>query len=62
MDRAKIHITIHDSITPIPNFDVKKFTSKGKHIFVIKIEEGATPPYITNRGDIMSECHLVHFQ
>lgn len=48
----RIHITIHDSITPIPNFDVKKFTSKGKHIFVIKIEEGATPPYITNRGDI----------
>ena len=48
----RIHITIHDSITPIPNFDVKKLTSKEKHIFVIKIEEGATPPYITNRGDI----------
>lgn len=32
----RIHITIHDSITPIPNFDVKKFTSKGKHIFNIK--------------------------
>lgn len=48
----RIHITIHDCITPTPIFDVRKFTSKGKHIFVIKIEEGAMPPYITNRGDI----------
>ena len=48
----RIHITIHDCITPTPNFDVRKFTSKGRHIFVIKIEEGAMPPYITNRGDI----------
>lgn len=48
----RIHATIHDSITPIPNFDVKKFKPNGKTIFVIKIEEGAMPPYITNNGQI----------
>ena len=42
----RIHITIHDCITPTPNFDVRKFTSKGRHIFVIKIEEGAMPPIL----------------
>ena len=48
----RIHSTIHDSITPVPNFDVKKFRHNGKVIFVIKIEEGSMPPYITNKGQI----------
>ncbi len=48
----RIHTTIHDSITPVPNFDVKKFRHDGKVIFVIKIEEGKMPPYITNKGQI----------
>lgn len=49
----RIHVTIHDSITPIPNFDVKKFkTEKDEIIFVIRIEEGNMPPYITNNGKI----------
>lgn len=49
----RIHVTIHDSITPTPNFDVKKFkTEKDEIIFVIRIEEGNMPPYITNNGKI----------
>lgn len=48
----RIHAAIHDSLTPIPNFDVKKFIIDEKRIFVIKIEEGIMPPYITNKGQI----------
>lgn len=48
----RIHTTIHDSITPIPNFDVKKFKIHEKIVLVIKIEEGSMPPYITNKGEI----------
>ena len=48
----KIHSVMHDCITPIPNFDVKKFKSDNKIIYVVKIEEGMMPPYITNKGTI----------
>ncbi len=49
----KIHTTIHDSVTPTPIFDVRKFKTKQGLIFVIRIEEGAFPPYITSRGKIL---------
>lgn len=48
----RIHTAIHDSMTPIPNFDVKKFKIHHKTVLVIKIEEGSIPPYITNKGEI----------
>ena len=48
----RIHTTIHDSITPIPNFDVKRLRSGAITIFVIKINEGTMPPYITDKGQI----------
>ncbi len=48
----KIHTTIHDSITPTPSFDVKKFTIDDNVIYVIKIDEGSEPPYITSSGKI----------
>ncbi len=48
----RIHTAVHDSITPIPNFDVKRFKIHDKVVLVIKIEEGTMPPYITNRGEI----------
>ena len=51
-DEQRIHTTMHDSITPTPSFDVKKFTCGDKIVFVIKIDEGAEPPYITNSGKI----------
>lgn len=48
----KIHVAIHDSITPVPNFDVKQFKFQDKKIFVVRVEEGKMPPYITNKGKI----------
>lgn len=48
----RIHTLIHDFITPTPPFDVKKFTFGTNVIFVIKIDEGAEPPYITGSGKI----------
>ena len=51
-NEQRIHITIHNGITPTPQFDVKCFSTDDKIIYVIKIEEGAMPPYITNKGDI----------
>ncbi len=51
-NEQKIHTTIHDSITPTPSFDVKQFTFDVGVLYVIKIDEGAEPPYITNSGKI----------
>lgn len=51
-NEQRIHITIHNGITPTPQFDVKCFSADDKIIYVIKIEEGTMPPYITNKGDI----------
>lgn len=52
-NEQRIHTLIHDSITPIPNFDIKKFKTRDNLIiFVIRIEEGDMPPYITNGGKI----------
>lgn len=48
----KIHNIMHNCITPIPDFDIKKFKDNERSIFVIKIEEGTMPPYITNTGKI----------
>lgn len=49
----KIHTAVHDLLTPVPIFDVRKFkTTDGLIIFVIKVEEGPLPPYITNKGSI----------
>lgn len=48
----RIHSIMHDCITPTPNFDVKAFNINHCKVFVIKIEEGTLPPYITNKGQI----------
>ena len=48
----RIHTTIHDCITPTPVFDVKRFVCCNMIVFVIKIEEGVIPPYVTNQGGI----------
>lgn len=58
----RIFTTIHDSITPVPNFDVKKFNRNGKTIFVVKIEEGTMPPYITNGGRIFERISSGSFE
>lgn len=51
-NEQRIHTTIHDSLTPTPSFDIKKFTINTKEVYVIKINEGAEPPYITSSGKI----------
>lgn len=51
-NEERITSVVHDSITPIPIFDVKTFYIDGSRIIVIKIEEGGEPPYITSQGEI----------
>lgn len=51
-NEQRIHVAMHDSITPTPSFDVKKFMCNTKTIYVIKVDEGTEPPYITSSGKI----------
>lgn len=51
-NEQRIYTTIHDSITPTPSFDVKRFTIDTKIVYVIRIDEGSEPPYITSSGKI----------
>lgn len=51
-NEQRIHTTIHDSITPTPSFDVKRFTIDTKIVYVVRIDEGSEPPYITSSGKI----------
>lgn len=51
-NEQRIHTAMRDSITPTPSFDVRKFTCGDKVVYVIKIDEGAEPPYITSAGKI----------
>ena len=51
-NEQRIHTTMHDSITPTPSFDVRKFTCGDKIVYVIKVDEGSEPPYITSAGKI----------
>lgn len=55
-NEQKIHTTVHDSITPMPYIDVKRFEIEGKNIYIIKVDEGNIPPYITREGKIF--CRL----
>lgn len=49
----KINTIICNGISPIPKIDIKKYNlNDSKKLFVIKIEEGSNPPYITNEGHI----------
>lgn len=49
----KINTVICNGISPMPHFDIKQFKLKNtKKLFVIKVEEGLNPPYVTNDGHI----------
>ena len=49
----KINTIIFNGISPTPHFDIKKFDLKNsKKLYIIKVEEGTNPPYITNDGYI----------
>ena len=52
-NEQRILTTIHDSITPTPLFDVKKLICNAKTVYIIRIDEGSEPPYITNQGKIL---------
>lgn len=50
----KINNIIYNNISPVPKFDIKKLISDdGKQVFVIKIEEGIDPPYISTKKGII---------
>lgn len=48
----KINNVIRDLINPNPSFDIKKLIRNEQKIYVIRIDEGVNPPYITNSGII----------
>ena len=48
----RIHNVIYNGISPTPDFDVKRFVIDGKTVYVIRIDEGSMPPYITTDGKI----------
>lgn len=51
-DEQRIHNVIYNGISPTPDFDVKSFDSDGRIFYVIKIESGSMPPYVTTGGKI----------
>lgn len=47
----RINTIICNGISPTPNIDIKNFKiNESKRLYIIKIEEGLYPPYITNEG------------
>ncbi len=48
----KINNVFRDLINPNPSFDIKRLSKDGIKIYVIRIDEGVNPPYITNSGII----------
>lgn len=51
-NEEKISSVIRDRLSPLPIFDIKKFIVEEKIIYIIRIEEGNDPPYITIDGKI----------
>ena len=51
-NEEKINNVFRDLIVPNPIFDIKRLSKDGIEIFVIRIDEGVEPPYMTNNGVI----------
>ena len=51
-NEQRIHNVIYNGVSPTPDFDIKEFISDEKTIYVIKIEAGSMPPYVTTDGKI----------
>lgn len=51
-NEEKINNVFRDLITPNPIFDIKKLSKDKTKIFVIRVDEGFNPPYMTNNGVI----------
>ncbi len=52
-NEERIVSVLHDRITPIPDFAIRRFDFEVGPVYVVKIEEGSRPPYITNSGYIL---------
>lgn len=48
----KINNVLRNHISPNPSFDIKRLSKNEKKIYIIRIDEGVNPPYITNNGVI----------
>lgn len=48
----RIHNVMHDMISPIPGFEVKKLLYDNKVILIVRIDEGYETPYVTKSGKI----------
>ena len=57
----KINNAIRNLMNPTPLFDIKKISKNNKKIFIIRIEEGSLPPYVTNKGVIYERISLSSF-
>lgn len=51
-NEERIVSVLHDRVTPTPDFAVRRFEFGPGSIYIVKIEEGSRPPYITNTGHI----------
>lgn len=52
-NELRINTVIYNCISPAPKFDIRKFKlENSKRLYIIKVEEGLVPPYVTNTGKI----------
>lgn len=52
-NELRINNVIYNCISPAPKFDIRKFKlENSKRLYIIKVEEGLVPPYVTNTGKI----------
>lgn len=51
-NEERIVSVLRDCITPIPDFAIRKFDFEAGSIYVVRVEEGSRPPYITNTGSV----------
>ena len=51
-NEERIVSVIRDSITPIPDFAIREFDFAEGSIYVVRVEEGSRPPYITTMGSV----------
>ena len=64
-NEEKIAAVIRDTVTPLPVFDIRRFEMGEIVLYLIRVEEGMDPPYITNSGKILervssSSCNITN--
>lgn len=52
-NEQRIYNVFHDLVSPLPSFDIKKINFPSQDaVYIIRVDEGSEPPYITNKGKI----------